>query len=287
MGTAPRKGFNPARMVGSGPGNGGLTSYTIATGYATAIGIGDPVKLHTDGTLIQATNDTANAIGIFQGCSYKNSLGEVKYGYWPASQAATEIVALVMDHPNATYHVLAEGPIPNVFKGNIFAMNLTAADANTGRSAMTVDTNYQITGDVDIDAMTDLGEDVTGLDDADAFTIKTTAGESATTITIAHLDGPAELLAKLNAVPNIVATLPAATGFLTITSTNGYPITTVETVGNPITDLFAVASHTAAGTRVVAASAGMVKVVSIPDVDNRVLEVVLVDHGLRDDGASV
>ncbi len=288
MGTAPRKGFNPARTAGSGPENGGLTAYTIATGYATAIGIGDPVKLETDGTLIQATNDTAAAIGVFNGCSYKNSLGEIRYGYWPAAQAGTEIVALVRDLPQASYHVVADGPIPLAKQGDIFAMNLTAASSATGRSQMTVDSIPTIVGDVDISAMTDLGEDVAGLDDGDAFTIETTdPANTPTTITIAHLDTPAILLAKLNAVAGIVATIAAGTGFLTIKTDDGYLLTTTNSVGTPITDLFAVSTHTAAGTKVVAAAAGMVKVLSVPDRDNKVLEVVLDDHGLRDDGASV
>jgi hypothetical protein len=286
MGTAPRKGFNLARKVGGAPVSGGLNAYKIASGYATALGVGDAVKLTTDGTLIKAANSAGN-LGVINSIKYKNSAGEIKIDkYWPASTTATEIEVLVSDDPLATYHVLADGPIPETtfFPGQIYAMNLTAADSATGRSQMTVNTIPTITGDVDLSAVTTLVGAVSGMADGDAFTIKTTnPANSAVTINIATATTKAQLLAALNAVAGISASVAASTGFLTIQATDGYYITTTETTGNPITDLFAVASHTAAGTKVVAIGSGMVKVVSIPDRDNRVMEVALTSPSILAD----
>lgn len=277
MGTAPRKGFNTARRVGSSPTAAGLNAYKIASGYATALAVGDAVKLTTDGTLIKAANSAGN-LGVIAGIKYVNSSGEIKIDkYWPASTTATDIEVLVSDDPLQTYHVLADGPIPEAvcFPGVMYAMNLTAPDANTGRSQMTANTIPTITGDVDISAVDDLGAGGLGIDDNDAFTIKTTnPANSATTITIEDGDGYTELLAKLNAVTGISASL-TGDGYLQIQSTDGYLITTTAVTGAVIGDLFVATSHTAAGTKVVAIASSMVKVVSVPDRDNKVMEVVL------------
>jgi len=278
MGTAPRKGFNLARKVGGAPVSGGLNAYTIASEYATALGVGDSVKLHTDGTLIKGANSAGN-LGVIAGIKYVNSLGEIKIDkYWPASTAATAIEVLVADDPLLTYHVTADGPIPEgvVFPGQMYAMNLSAANAATGRSTMTVDSIPTIVGDVDLSAVTTLVGTVAGMENGDAFTIKTTnPANSAVTISIATATTKAQLLAALNAVDGIYAYVAATTGFLTIQTTDGYLITTASTSGAPIADLFLATSHTAAGSKAVAIANSMVKVVSVPDRVNRVLEVAL------------
>ena len=275
MATAPREGFNLARSVGSGPMNGGLTEYNIASAYGTALGVGDLVKL-TSGNVVVGANSAGN-LGVLQGVQYTDSQGNIHITkYWPASTVAADAKALVMDHPLNTYHVKADGAIPPAvfYPGLMFALNLSAPDADTGRSTMTVDTIPTITGDVDIRNATDMGTDIAGVDDGDAFTIKTTAGEAATTITIGATETTASFLAQLNAVPNIEASVNGS-GYLVIQSTNGYPITTVETVGNVITDLFAVASHTAAGGKSVSIASSAVKLIKVVDEDNQVMEVAL------------
>jgi hypothetical protein len=281
MVTAPRKGLNASRKVGSAPDNKGLTPYPIESGYATALAVGDPVKL-TSGYIVKATNG-ADAIGVLHSVSYIDSTGTPVWNkYWPASTTGTNIEALVLDDPNASFNALADGPIPLVEIGDIFAMNLTAPQANVGRSTATVAAVTTITGDVDLTAEADLGENVTGVDDNDAFTIKTSQNAgAATTITIEDGDGITELLEKLNAVDNILAALDGD-GFLTITATDGYDLVIAESVGTPYADLFAGAAGTF--SEVVAANAGLVKVISIPDRTNQVLEVVLVNHSYRDDG---
>jgi hypothetical protein len=256
-----------------------LTPYTIATGYATALAAGDPVQL-SSGTLVQGANNEGN-LGVLHSVEYTDTAGNIHIDkYWPASTTATSINALVMDDPLATYLVKADGPIPaaTVYPGLMYAMNLTAPSAVTGRSLMTVNTIPEIVGDVDISAMVDLVDagGVPGLAGGDAFTIETTdPANTPTTITITDPMTPAALLALLNAVPGIVATIAAGTGFLTIRTSDGYYITTASTIGTPIADFFVAASHTAAGTKAVAIASAMVKVVSAPDRDNRVLEVAL------------
>lgn len=278
MGTAPRKGFNLARSVGSAGTNGGLNAYKIASGYAVALGVGDPVKLTTDGTVIKAANSAGN-LGVIRGIQYTDSQGDIKITkYWPASTTATNIEVLVGDNPLSTYHVQADGPIPEAvcFPGVMYAMNLSAADSATGRSTDTVNSIPVIVGDVDMSGYTTPVGDGSSTD-ADAFTIETTDPDNAAvTVTIATATTMTELLAAMTAVTGITATLDGTTGFLTIVTTDGYLINMVDTVGTFITDYFATASpFAAAGTKVVAIASSMVKVVSIPDRDNKVMEVAL------------
>jgi hypothetical protein len=273
-------------MVGSGPNNCALSEYSIASGYAVGLGLGDPVKLTTDGTIIRASNDTADSIGVFAGVNYTDSDGKPQFKKnWTASTTATNIKALVDDQPMRTFVGVGDGPIPLVQRGDIFAMNLTDPDTATGRSTMSIKVLAEIDGAEDISAITDLGAEITALSDTDTFTIRTsavTAGD-ATTITIADGDGATELLVKLNAVDNISAEVDATTGFLSLTATDGYDMVLVDGTGTPLadSDVFPAAGTI---TEVVAASAGLVKVINVVDVDTYALEVVLVDHDLRDDG---
>lgn len=282
MAYSAKKGLNPARKVGSAPDSAGLTAYSIASAYGTALAKGDPVKLTTDGTLIQATNG-ADAIGVLESVSYVDSAGKLFIDkYWPASQVATDIVALVKDDPNATFIVKGNGPIPLVQPGDIFALVLAAPSASTKSSNVVADVLAVKTGDVDIDAMTDLGENLTGADDGDSFTIKTSApGASAVTIAIADGDGYDDLVTKINAVPNISATTTSA-GLLQITATDGYDIVSAAGTGALWDDLFAGTVGTF--SQVVASNAGLVKVIRVVDADSYAMECVLVNHSLRDDG---
>jgi predicted transcriptional regulator len=282
MATAPRKGLVPARKVGSAPDNKAVSPYKIASGYGTAIGLGDPVKLHTDGTIVKATNG-ADAIGVFHGVRYVDAQGNIVHAkMWVASTTGTNIEALVMDDPMTTFHVKGEGPVTLVQPGDIFALNLGAADAATGRSTVTAKVLAEVTGSVALPASgsTALVGNVAGMADGDTFTIKTSDQVSATTISIATATTRDQFLAALNAVEGIEATL-TTDRYINIVATNGYDLVLATGVQAPLTDL-----GLTAGTfsEVVAANAGLVKVIKVEDLDNYVLECVIVNHSLRDDG---
>lgn len=283
MATGPKKGLNALRKVGSAPDNLGLTSYSIASGYGTQLSNADPVKLTTDGTLILATNDSADAIGVFYGVNYTDSLGEPRFSkIWPASTVATDIVALVTDDPFRTYRAVGDGPIPLVQPGDIFAMTLTAGDVTIGQSNAVVKVLAEVTGDVDIDGSVDLPGD-TDITANDSFSVKTSAaGASAVTTVIVASYDTVELVAALEAIDNITASVDGTTGFLIIQATDGNDLVIAEVVGTPFNDLFGVSAGTF--SEVVAASAGLVKVIKVLDTVTNEMEVVLVDHDLRDDG---
>lgn len=135
---APRLGLVPHRKVGSQADNKALSPYTIASGYSTALACGEPVAL-SSGTLIRGTNG-ADAIGVLQNIKYVDSNGDVKYTtYWPASTAATQIEALVIDDPMATFTVKGNAAVTSVVAGQIYAVTTTAASATLRHSTILAD----------------------------------------------------------------------------------------------------------------------------------------------------
>jgi len=281
MATAPRKGLNSSRKVGSAPDNKALSPYKIASGYGTALGIGDPVKIHTDGTIVKATNG-ADAIGVFHSVSYTDSQGNVIITkYWPASTVATNIEALVMDDPLCTYNAVCAGPIAEAltFPGALYALNLSAADAATGRSTVTVNNVAVRTGALAVTGTNNAA--LAGLANNDAFTIKSSVADVAGTITIVTNQTPAQLLALLNAVPGISAALNGS-NFLVVTATDGGNIVLADGAGTPLADSTLLGAAGTVTATVAAGSAG-VKIVRVIDVENKVVEVVQSRHSMRDD----
>ena len=93
--------------------------YTIATGYAANIFMGDPVKLVDAGTIQLGTSDGARTgtvdgislLGIFAGVEYTDSLGKpCVSNFWPTGTAATNITAYVFDDPETLFDVQYANP---------------------------------------------------------------------------------------------------------------------------------------------------------------------------------
>lgn len=101
---APR-GFVPVRHLTGGQIT--LREFSIASGYNTALGAGDPVELTGTGTNIQlAASGNVDNLGVFAGVRYTNSSGQRVYsGYWPANTTGTNIVALVYADPMIVYTI--------------------------------------------------------------------------------------------------------------------------------------------------------------------------------------
>lgn len=278
MATGARKGLNPARTQGQGRDNGGLTTYTIASAYGTNLGLGTPVKL-VSGNLQVATNGT-NCIGVLQGVEYVHPNGQpLPDKYFPASTTSTSpIYGRVVDNPGATFRVKADGTVAQVLVGGLYAMNALSVDTATGREQGTVKVLTTVTGSLAVTGTNNAA--LTGLANTDAFSVKSSVANVATTITIVTNQTPAQLLALLNAVPGISAALNAS-NFLVLTATDGGSIVLVDGTGTPLADSsLLVAAGTTTAT--VALNAAMVKVVGIPDTTDNTLEVILANHQLRD-----
>jgi hypothetical protein len=102
-------GLRPARKVDGGNVSQGV--YSIATDYTTAIYDGDPVQLtSTSRNVILAEATNPDNIGVFKGCSYKDSTGSMQFShYWPGvSDGKTDIKAYVIDDPNVVFEMQAD-----------------------------------------------------------------------------------------------------------------------------------------------------------------------------------
>lgn len=91
-------------------------SYTIASGYSTAINKGDPVAGSGtgNGALPGIVIGVAGSAitGIFLGCYYTDSNGQPQFSLsWPASTTATNIKALVIDDPFCQFAVECDGAL--------------------------------------------------------------------------------------------------------------------------------------------------------------------------------
>ena len=100
-------GLVPIGLVGERAFNGGFTQKGIASEYATTIFQGDIVKGVGGGTVEKDTGTTAcTPNGIFVGCFFTDATTGPRYqNYWPASQAATDAVAYIVDDPNILFKI--------------------------------------------------------------------------------------------------------------------------------------------------------------------------------------
>lgn len=283
MTTSPQTGFVPARRVGSSVDNKGLSAYTIATGYGTAIGKGDPVKL-SSGTLVIATNG-ANTIGVFDSVMYKPTDTTTRYigfdHYWPASQSATNITALVYEDPMSTYTIKTDVLPTAVLIGDIYPVTIGTPDTYTRRSNCIANIITTKTGSLAVTGTNNAA--LTGLTNGATFAISTSVNTTPVNITIITNQTPVQLLALLNAVPGITASLNGS-NFLVVSANDGGNLILADGTSTPLasSNLLAVA-----GTyrSIVNANAGMVKVMRVPDTTIQQIEVVLVNSSLRNNGA--
>ena len=113
-------GLKPSSKLGSNVNSEGTTEYSIASGASGNIFSGDPVKMMNTGTILVAGAGD-QLLGVFRGCRYTNSSGEVIYSsYWPNGTVSSDAVAFVVDDPNALFEVqsAATGSVVQTVVGN-------------------------------------------------------------------------------------------------------------------------------------------------------------------------
>ena len=113
------------------------TSYSIATGYATAIYANQPVKLSANG-VIEAAAVGDRFIGTFQGVRWTNTDGATQFSNrWTASTAGTDIECWVTLDPSIVYNIQADDTLDVTSIGGQYDFN---AVSNTGNfSTQTLD----------------------------------------------------------------------------------------------------------------------------------------------------
>ena len=129
-------GLRANSKLGSNVNSEGTTEYSIASGASGNIFSGDPVKMANTGTiLVAAAGD--QLLGVFRGCRFTNSSGEVIYSpYWPDGTVSSDAVAFVVDDPNALFEVqsAATGSVVQTVIGLNADIVYTAGSTTTGRS---------------------------------------------------------------------------------------------------------------------------------------------------------
>ena len=133
-------GLKPSSKLGSNYNNEGVTEYKIASGTSGNIFSGDLVKMANTGTiLVAAAGD--QALGVFRGCQYTDSSGDVIYSpYWPDGTVTSDAVAFVVDDPNALFEVqsAATGSVVQTVVGNNADIVYTSGSTITGISAVEI-----------------------------------------------------------------------------------------------------------------------------------------------------
>ena len=131
-------------LSASGSFTGKVRHMSIASGYGTAIFYGDFVKLVAAGTVEKSAIKTAvvaGTVGIFVGCSYTDpSTNQLTFNQqFPASTAASDIMAYVVDDPDLVFRMQGDGSIAQTGLGNNVSLVSTAGSPSIGRSKNAVD----------------------------------------------------------------------------------------------------------------------------------------------------
>ena len=142
-------GLLPQNLIGGQVFAGSTRMYNIQYGYATNIFYGDFVVL-SRGFATRASVSTGTSlnqtVGIFLGCTYTNPTTKQKLfsQYWPASTAAGDCQAYILDDPDAVFKAVVCSSGTTVASGamamigtNLSAINNTGS-VNTGNSANAV-----------------------------------------------------------------------------------------------------------------------------------------------------
>ena len=142
-------GLKPINLIGGQVFAGSTRMYNIQYGYATDIFYGDFVVL-SRGFATRASVSTGTSlnqtVGIFLGCTYTNPTTKQKLfsQYWPASTAAGDCQAYILDDPDAVFKAVVCSSGTTVASGamamigtNVSAINNTGS-TNTGNSANAV-----------------------------------------------------------------------------------------------------------------------------------------------------
>lgn len=137
-------------LSASGSFTGKVRHIKIANAYGTSIFYGDFVKLVSSGTVEKAAVTTAvvaGTVGIFVGCSYTDpTTNQPTYSqYFPASTAADDIMAYVVDDPKVLFQMQGDGSIAQTALGNNISAISTAGSTSIGRSRNALDASTAAT----------------------------------------------------------------------------------------------------------------------------------------------
>ena len=249
-------GFKAINELNGLPYAGATRQFPIARSYGTNIFYGDLVQLTTNGTLIltsysaasSPTSVIAGAIGVFVGCQFTNpTTKQLQFSqYYPASTAADDIEAFVIDDPSAVFKVVMVGQTSSEsntaatvgyanqsFIGtNVYAITGVAGSTTTGNSKMAVsgDGPSNGTGNVRV-ASNSLPFRVVALVPETAYTVTgtgSTSGSSTTLTLDAAITGLQAGMAVVAPAASAGAYFPGSYNY--VTNVNGTTVTLASAI---------------------------------------------------------
>lgn len=143
-------GFKPVNLIGGQVFAGSTRNYPIAYNYGTTIYYGDFVTL-SGGFVVPSTlpvSTTNTTVGVFLGCYYTNPTTKQRLfsQFYPASQTAGDITAIVSDDPDTVFQVACTAAAGSATIGSTSALSLGlnlaggtltgTAGGNNGRGAV-------------------------------------------------------------------------------------------------------------------------------------------------------
>jgi hypothetical protein len=140
-------GLVPINLIGGQVFAGSTRLIPIASGSATAIFNGDVVNLGSTGTLGKDVGTaTATPVGVFLGCTYTDpTFGKTFRQFYPGGLAIADIMAYVIDDPNALFKVAVTaagtstiGNVSRAVVGENSALIQTAGSTVTGNSRVSI-----------------------------------------------------------------------------------------------------------------------------------------------------
>ena len=111
--------------------------YRIAANYNTSIFQGDLVAMVTGGGIERVAAGGAGFIlGVFNGCEFTDpTTGKPTFSnHYPASTNASDIIANVIDDPNAVFEIQADAAFPVTDLAGNYDILATAGDTVSGTS---------------------------------------------------------------------------------------------------------------------------------------------------------
>jgi hypothetical protein len=145
-------GLQALNRVDGLPYAGAVRQVPIASTYNTPIYYGDIVRVASGGTIAKSnvtvdaiTAEANNTVGVFVGCQFVNSQGQVVQGqYYLSNTAQTQAIAYVIDDPMAAFKVAvtaANGAMSTV-NNSVVGTNITVRQGSgsntTGDSGISV-----------------------------------------------------------------------------------------------------------------------------------------------------
>ena len=127
-------GLRPARTTISSQQQ---NRYRIAANYNTSIFQGDLVAMVTGGGIERvAAGGSGFILGVFNGCEFTEpTTGKPTFSnHYPASTNASDIIANVIDDPNAVFEIQADAAFPVTDLAGNYDILATAGDTVSGTS---------------------------------------------------------------------------------------------------------------------------------------------------------